>query len=59
VSPESLRQSKRQSYLDFHRDIGASVRDANRLLDAMVQQADYKEGIASFLEKRPPDWGRD
>ncbi len=59
VSPESLRQSKRQTYLDFHRDIGASVREANDLLDAMVKQADYKEGIASFLEKRPPDWGRD
>ena len=57
VSPEALRQSKRQTYLDFHRDIGASVREANDLLDTMVKQADYKEGIAAFLEKRPPNWG--
>ncbi|MEO0607499.1 MAG: enoyl-CoA hydratase-related protein [Pseudomonadota bacterium] len=58
VSPEALRQSKRQTYLDFHRDIGSAVREANHLLDTMVQQADYKEGIAAFLEKRAPDWGK-
>lgn len=58
VSPEALRQSKRQTYLDFHRDIGSAVREANELLDSMVKQADYKEGIAAFLEKRAPDWGK-
>ncbi len=57
VSPEALRQSRRQTYLDFHRDIGASVREANTLLDAMVKQPDYKEAIRAFLEKRPADWG--
>ena len=56
VSPEALRQSKRQTYLDFHRDIGASVRDANTLLAEMVQQSDYKEAIRAFLEKRPANW---
>ncbi len=57
VSPEALRQSKRQTYLDFHRDIGMSVREANELLTAMVKQADYREAIRAFLEKRPADWG--
>jgi len=56
VSPEALRQSKRQTYLDFHRDIGASVSEANALLRAMVKQPDYKEAISAFLEKRPADW---
>ncbi|MEM9569951.1 MAG: enoyl-CoA hydratase-related protein [Pseudomonadota bacterium] len=56
VSPEAAYQSKRQTYLDFHRDIGASVRDANDLLNRMVKQADYQEAIAAFLEKRPADW---
>jgi len=58
VSPEALRQSKRQTYLDFHRDIGMSVREANDLLSSMVKQADYKEAIAAFLEKRPANWTR-
>ena len=56
VSPGSLWQSKRQTYLDFHRDVGSSVREANELLAAMVQQPDYKEAIAAFLEKRPAKW---
>ncbi len=57
VSPEALRQSKRQTYLDFHRDIGMSVREANELLSAMVKQSDYREAIRAFLEKRPAEWG--
>jgi len=57
VSPESAYQSKRQTYLDFHRDVGASVREANDLMDAMVKDPNYKEAIAAFLEKRPARWG--
>lgn len=56
VSPEAAHQSKRQTYLDFHRDIGTSVKDANQLLSDMVQQPAYKEAIAAFIEKRPADW---
>lgn len=56
VSPEAAYQSKRQTYLDFHRDIGASVREADDLLNTMVKQDNYKEAIAAFLEKRQPDW---
>ena len=56
VSPQSLRQSKRQIYLDYHRDIGSSVGDAGRLLDEMVKQADYGKGVSAFLEKRPAKW---
>ena len=56
VSPASLKQSKRQTYLDYHRDIGASVREANTLLADMIQDPDYKEAIAAFLEKRPAKW---
>ncbi|MEO0551265.1 MAG: enoyl-CoA hydratase-related protein [Pseudomonadota bacterium] len=58
VAPEALRQSKRQTYLDFHRDVGASVREANDLLNTMVKQDDYKEAIKAFLEKRPANWAK-
>ena len=58
VSPEAAYQSKRQTYIDFHRDIGASVREANELLNAMVKQSDYKEAIAAFLERRPANWSK-
>lgn len=56
VSPGSLMETKRQTYMDFHRDVGAAVRDANERLSAMVKQPNYKEGISAFLEKRSPEW---
>ncbi|MFN3212869.1 MAG: enoyl-CoA hydratase-related protein [Henriciella sp.] len=56
VSPEALHQSKRQTYLDYHRDIGSSVEEANQLLSEMVKQPAYKEAIKAFLEKRLPKW---
>lgn len=59
VSPASAHQSKRQTYLDFHRDVGTAVVDANQLLSDMVKQPDYKEAIAAYLAKRPPNWGAD
>ena len=58
VSPEAAYQSKRQTYIDLHRDVGSSVREANDLLDAMVKQSDYKEAIAAFLERRPANWSK-
>lgn len=56
VSPTSLHQSKRQIYLDYHRDIGAAVQDANHLLSEMIKHPNYKEAIAAFLEKRTAHW---
>lgn len=55
-APESLRQSKRQVYLDWHRDVGTATREAGDLLVEMVGQPNYKEAIAAYLEKRKANW---
>ena len=55
-SPESLRQTKRQIYMDWHRDVGTATQEAGELLEAMVKQPNYKEAIGAFLEKRPANW---
>jgi len=57
-SPESLRQSKRQVWIDWHRDVGTATREAGDLLQAMVKQDNYKEAIAAYLEKRSANWVR-
>ncbi|HEX7036245.1 MAG TPA: enoyl-CoA hydratase-related protein [Pseudomonadales bacterium] len=56
VSPESLRQTRWQIYRDLHRDIASAVEDSEELLRRMMRQSDYAEGVAAFLEKRPPRW---
>ncbi len=56
VSPNSLRQTRWQIYRDLHRDVASSVRESEALLDSMMGEADYREGVRAFVEKRPPDW---
>jgi enoyl-CoA hydratase/carnithine racemase len=56
VSPASLSATKRQIYTDQHRDVGESVQESEALLNEMVKQKDYVEGISAFLEKRAPRW---
>ena len=54
VSPASLAATKLQLYLDLHRDAGASGRDAEARLRAMMRAPDFAEGVAALVEKRPP-----
>ena len=56
VSPASLRETKRQVYTDLHRDVAASVIESEGLINDMMKQKDYVEGVNAFLERRPPKW---
>ena len=54
ISPSSLRESKRQLYADLHGDVGGAVAESERLLERMATEADFREGVAAWKEKRPP-----
>jgi enoyl-CoA hydratase/carnithine racemase len=54
ISPSSLRESKRQLYADLHGDVGSAVAESERLLERMATEADFREGVAAWQEKRPP-----
>ena len=56
VAPGSARETKRQIYRDLHRDAASSVAAAERLLEAMIRQPDYREGVKAWGEKRPAVW---
>ncbi len=58
VSPGSLCESKRQIYSDLHRDVRAAISDSVALVERMVTEPDFTEGVSAFVEKRPPQWGR-
>lgn len=57
VSPNSLRQTRWQIYRDLHRDVAAAVEGSEALLDEMMKEPDYAEGVRAFLEARTPRWG--
>lgn len=54
ASPTSMSIMKRQVYDDQLRDLGASTQDAVELMKASLRRDDFKEGVSSFLQRRPP-----
>jgi enoyl-CoA hydratase/carnithine racemase len=54
VSPASLRITKHQLYGDLHGDVGSSVERSVELIDQMMGEPDYAEGVRAYMEKRPP-----
>jgi enoyl-CoA hydratase/carnithine racemase len=57
ISPASLREAKRQLYADLHDDVGTAVSRAEQLLERMVTEPDFAEGVAAWREQRPPRFG--
>ena len=56
VAPGSARETKRQIYRDLHRDAASAVTEAERLLETMIRDPDYKEGVKAWMEKRAAAW---
>ena len=54
VSPASLRETKRQLYGDLHGDVGTAVTRSVELLDRMMGEPDYAEGVRAYVDRRPP-----
>jgi enoyl-CoA hydratase/carnithine racemase len=57
-SPTSMRIMKRQVYQQLSRELGPSEREAVELMVESFGRPDFKEGVVSFLEKRPPRFPR-
>jgi enoyl-CoA hydratase/carnithine racemase len=56
VSPSSMRETKRQIYSDLHGDVGSAVRNAQALLERMMTEPDFAEGVRAFTGKRKPEF---
>jgi enoyl-CoA hydratase/carnithine racemase len=54
VSPRSAAAAKRQLYADWHGDVGTAVARSEALLEQMITQPDFAEGVAAWSERRPP-----
>lgn len=53
-SPASMASMKRQVYTDVVRGLDEALDEANRLMGESLQAPDFVEGVASFVERRPP-----
>jgi len=55
-SPRSMAAIRRQVYGDLSRDFGASMVQTLALMQEFAGSSDFAEGVASFVEKRPPEF---
>jgi enoyl-CoA hydratase/carnithine racemase len=57
-SPTSLMHMKQQVYRDLLTPLGPAMLDTEARMAESNRHADFKEGIASFMERRPPKFDR-
>ena len=55
-SPASMAVMKAQVYDHPLLPLADAMSESNRLMVASLKQTDFKEGVASFLEKRNPNF---
>ena len=57
-SPTSIMHMKQQVYKQLLQPLGDAMRETIRLQDESSKWPDIKEGVASFMERRPPKFDR-
>ena len=55
-SPTSMAVIKRQVYADSNQSLPDASAAAAELMKGSLKRSDFKEGVASYLAKRPPDF---
>ncbi len=58
VSPTSLKIMKAQVYRHLNMPLGEAMSETNEWMAESLQQPDFKEGVRSFIERRPPQFKR-
>ncbi len=58
TAPLSLMAMKRQVYRHLNVSLGDAMKETDSMMDISTAHDDFKEGVASFLEKRLPKFER-
>ena len=57
-APISIMMMKKQVYKHLMSDLGESMIEDNQWMSVSLADDDFKEGVASFVEKRPPNFAK-
>jgi len=49
---------KKQVYRHLMQDLGEAMIESTRWMDESLARDDFKEGVASFVERRAPNFAR-
>jgi len=58
ASPTSFKVIKAQVYRHLNMELGEAMRESNSLMAESLDREDFKEGVRSFIERRPPKFPR-
>lgn len=58
ASPTSFKVIKAQVYRHLNMALGEAMRESNTLMAESLEREDFKEGVRSFIERRPPQFRR-
>ena len=57
-APGSLMYMKRQVYKHLNKELHDAMVESNTWMDESLARGDFKEGVDSFVQKRPPQFSR-
>ena len=55
-APMSIMMMKRQIYKHLSKELGEAMSESTTWMDESLARNDFKEGVASFVERRPPNF---
>lgn len=58
AAPQSIKTIKAQVYRHLNMELGDAMQESNKWMAASLEADDFKEGVASFVERRPPNFTR-
>ena len=58
TSPTSLMVMKQQVYRHLMTSLGPAMAETERLMNESLERDDFREGVRSFIESRPPAFPR-
>ena len=58
ASPTSLKVMKAQVYRHLNMELGDAMAETNDWMAQSLEREDFREGVRSFIERRPPTFKR-